>query len=331
GFGCEGAVLSGRERAFFADSDPWGFILFARNIETPDQVRRLIGDLRDSVGREAPVLIDQEGGRVARLRPPHWRDWEPPLDLCQRLPDRAARARALHLRYRVIAAELRALGIDVNCAPVADMVRSGTHGVLRNRCYGTEPEEVSQLAQAVAGALLAGGVLPVMKHMPGHGLATVDSHHALPVVHDGAKALEQSDFSVFRALADLPLAMTAHVVFSALDPRNPATLSPRLVALMRGELGFSGLLLTDDLSMQALSGTPAERAERALAAGCDVVLHCNGDGGEMQAVAAACPRLAGLARHRADAALALRTVPETANMAELLRQYDDLMQERLGA
>ena len=305
-FGCGGTELGAQEHRFFAEAKPWGFILFGRNIAEPAQVRRLTADLRASVGRDAPVLIDQEGGRVARLRGPHWREWAPALDECRRLPGREVRVRAMYLRYRLIAGELRALGIDVNCAPVLDLMRAETHDVIRNRCYGDDPDEVAAIGRAVADGLLAGGVLPVMKHVPGHGRATMDSHLDLPVV-TADRATLAADVAPFRALADLPMAMTAHVVYAALDAAAPATQSPAVVRLIREEIGFGGLLMTDDLSMRALKGSFAGRAERALAAGCDMLLHCNGDPAEMAEVAAAAPWLDGRSAERAAAALALRS------------------------
>lgn len=306
-FGCGGTRISPAERSFFAEADPWGFILFARNVENPAQLRRLTSELRESVGRDAPVLVDQEGGRVQRLRPPHWRDWLPALDEATSLAA-DARSRALWLRARLIAAELREAGIDVNCAPVLDLAGPDTHAVIRNRCLGDDPAEVARLGRAVAEGLLAGGVLPVIKHMPGQGRASLDSHLALPEVTAARPDLE-ADFAPFRALADLPLAMTAHVIFRALDPDLPATQSAAVVRLMRDDLGFDGLLMTDDLSMKALAGDFGDRARASLAAGCDVVLHCNGDPAEMQAVVAAVPALAGRAAERAAAALALRREP----------------------
>ena len=303
--GCGGTELGAQEHRFFAEAKPWGFILFGRNIAEPAQVRRLTADLRASVGRDAPVLIDQEGGRVARLRGPHWREWAPALDECRRLPGREVRVRAMYLRYRLIAGELRALGIDVNCAPVLDLMRAETHDVIRNRCYGDNPDEVATIGRAVADGILAGGVLPVMKHVPGHGRATMDSHLDLPVV-TADRATLAADVAPFRALADLPMAMTAHVVYAALDAAAPATQSPGVVRLIREEIGFGGLLMTDDLSMRALKGSFAGRAERALAAGCDMLLHCNGHPAEMAEVAAVAPWLDGRAAERAAAALALR-------------------------
>lgn len=317
-FGCGGTALSAAERAFFAEAEPWGFILFARNVESPAQLRRLTTELRASVGRDVPVLVDQEGGRVQRLRPPHWRDWLPVLDEATVLPSER-RARGLRLRARLIAAELRDAGIDVNCAPVLDLAGPQTHAVILNRCLGGDPAEVAALGRAIAEGLLAGGVLPVVKHMPGQGRASLDSHLALPEVTADREALE-ADFAPFRALADLPLAMTAHVVYRALDPARPATQSPAVVRLMREAIGFDGLLLTDDLSMKALAGGFGERAAASLAAGCDVVLHCNGDRGEMAAVAAVVPELTGRPAERAAAALALRRAPED-DVAALAAEY----------
>ncbi len=304
--GCGGPALGEAERRFFAAADPWGFILFARNIESPAQLRHLTDDLRAAVGRDAPVLIDQEGGRVARLRGPYWREWAPALEECQRIPSRDVRTRAMYLRYRLIAGELRAVGIDVNCAPILDLVHPDTHPVIRNRCYGDDPIEVAAIGRAVGEGLLAGGVLPIMKHIPGHGRGTLDSHRELPVVTAGRTALA-ADFAPFRALADLPMAMTAHMVYVAVDDSAPATQSPATIRLIRDEIGFDGLLMTDDLSMHALKGSFADRALRALAAGCDMVLHCNGDPTEMAAVAEVTPLLAGRPAERAAAALALRS------------------------
>ncbi len=323
-FGCGGPVLTADERRFFAAAAPWGFILFARNVASPDQLARLTADLRESVGREAPVLIDQEGGRVARLRLPEWREWVPALDECERLPRLDLRVRAMHLRYRLIADELRRVGIDVNCAPVLDVVHQGkTHAVLRNRCYGDDHADVAAIGRAVADGLLAGGVLPVIKHMPGQGRADLDSHHDLPEVAASLADLA-SDFAPFQALSDLPMAMTAHVRFMAIDPDAPATQSATVVRLIRGEIGFDGLLMTDDLSMRALQGTLAQRAERAIAAGCDMILHCNGQMAEMADVASAAPGLGGVAAARADAALALRHLGAATRTAELEAEFAEL-------
>ena len=308
-FGCAGTRLARDEARFLRDADPWGFILFARNVDTPDRLHGLIDSLRDAVGRNAPVLIDQEGGRVERMGPPHWTGWPPPLDhmLTVRDPERAMR-----LRAAMIGAELRAVGIDVNCTPCADIARDDTHPVLRNRCYGTVPETVALLARANAEGCLEGGVLPVMKHVPGHGRANRDSHHALPRVTTSLEELHATDFVPFQALADLPMAMTAHVVFEALDPERPATIAPDVIDVIRRDIGFDGLLMTDDVSMNALPGGTAERCEAALRAGCDLVLHCNGDRADMERVARTVPALAGRAEERAAAALVRR--PEGATL-----------------
>lgn len=305
-FGCAGLDLLPEERAFFRESDPFGFILFARNIETPQQVLRLTSSLRDAVGREAPILVDQEGGRVQRLRAPQWREWDPPLDTVERAPDLAAAERAMRLRMAVIGAELRAVGIDANCAPVADVARPGTHPFLRNRCYGTDPATVARIGRAVAEGLMAAGVLPVMKHLPGHGLSHLDTHLDLPKVDAPLDELRAVDFAPFRALNDLPMAMTAHLVFAALDPGRPATQSPVMIRLIREEIGFRGLLMTDDLNMQALAGTLGERTARSIAAGCDIALHCKGDLAEMQEVAAAAGEMTPAAQDRARAVIAVR-------------------------
>ena len=314
-FGCLGPELTVAERAFFRDADPFGFILFARNVDTPDQLRRLTGDLRAAVGRDAPILVDQEGGRVQRLRAPQWREWLPPLEQVQRAGADAARSMAL--RYRIIAAELRAVGIDGNCAPCADLALEMTHPFLRNRCYSGDPDQVAAIARAVADAHLAGGVLPVIKHLPGHGRSTADTHHDLPTVDLSAADLDRTDFAPFRALNDLPMAMTAHVVFAAHDADHPATQSPAMIRVIRDRIGFAGLLMTDDLNMQALSGTLADRAARAIAAGCDIALHCKGDMAEMVAVATAAGQMRDDTRLRAARALAARRTPDPVDIAAL--------------
>ncbi len=305
-FGCAGPKLLAEERTFFRDADPFGFILFARNVETPDQVLALTTELREAVGRDAPIMVDQEGGRVQRLRAPHWREWDPPFETVERAASIEAAERQMRVRAMVIAAELRAVGIDANCAPVGDVARAATHVFLRNRCYGTDPDTVARIARAVADGLMAGGVLPVMKHLPGHGLSRLDTHLDLPKVYAALEELQEVDFASFRALADLPMAMTAHLVFAALDPGLPATQSPKMIAIIREEIGFQGLLMTDDLNMQALQGTLAERTARSLAAGCDIALHCKGDMAEMRAVAGAAGEMSPAAAARAVAALAVR-------------------------
>ncbi len=323
-FGCEGPILGAAERDFFRDYNPFGFIIFARNVETPDQLRRLTSDLRAAVGRDAPILIDQEGGRVQRMRAPHWREWLPALDTVERAGAKAARAMAL--RSMVIATELRAVGIDANCAPVADICGALTHPFLRNRCYGQDVETVTAIARAVADAHLKMGVLPVVKHLPGHGRAQTDSHKDLPTVRESRAALTAQDFAPFRALNDLPMAMTAHIVFSAYDDL-PATQSPTMIRIIREEIGFKGLLLTDDLNMQALSGTLAERAARSVAAGCDIALHCKGDLVEMQAVATAAGDMTIAARTRAQTALALRHRPDVLGIAAAEAEFMALLGE----
>jgi beta-N-acetylhexosaminidase len=321
-FGCAGPVLLADERAFFREADPFGFIIFARNVETPDQLRRLTADLRDAVGRNAPILVDQEGGRVQRLRAPHWHEWNPPLDTVERAGSVEAAVRIMRLRSAVIAAELAAVGVDANCAPTLDVARPETHPFLRNRCYGGDPETVARIGRAVADGFVAGGVLPVMKHLPGHGLSHVDTHHDLPTVDVELDALKAVDFAPFRALNDLPMAMTAHLVFSACDPNLPATQSPRMIRIIRDEIGFKGLLMSDDLNMQALSGTLAERAARTIAAGVDIALHCKGDMAEMQAVAAAAGAMGLATRVRAEAALAARR-PASVNVEAALAELAD--------
>ncbi|MGB7660270.1 MAG: beta-N-acetylhexosaminidase, partial [Pseudolabrys sp.] len=281
-------------------------------VSTPDQVTELIQSFRDIVGSEAPVLVDQEGGRVQRLGPPHWPAYPPGArygELYDQEP--AAGIAAARLAGHLMAADLRPLGIDVDCLPIADVPAVGGDPVIGDRAYGSEPGKVAKIAKAIAEGLQAGGVLPVLKHLPGHGRATADSHHRLPVVDTDRATLEAADFAAFKPLAGLPLGMTAHVVFSAMDPVAPATTSVTMVRqVIRGFIGFQGLLMSDDISMNALSGSIAERSRAALAAGCDVVLHCNGNLGEMGAVAKEAPELIGEAARRADAALAARKAPE---------------------
>ncbi len=319
-FGCAGPKLLPEERAFFRDADPFGFILFARNVEEPEQLRRLTAEMRDAVGWKAPILVDQEGGRVQRLRAPHWREWTPPLETVDGAGSLLAAERLMRLRAAVIAAELAQVGIDADCIPTLDVVREGTHPFLMNRCYGRDPDTVARIGRAVAEGLMAGGVLPVMKHMPGHGLSHVDTHHDLPTVEVSHGELTAVDFAPFRALRDLPMAMTAHLVFAALDAGRPATQSPAMIRIIREEIGFQGLLMSDDLNMQALSGTLSERTARTIAAGVDVALHCKGDMAEMVEVAGAAGRMGPAALARAEAAVAARrpaVVDLKAALAEL--------------
>jgi beta-N-acetylhexosaminidase len=325
--GIGGTALTAAEKSFLRAAQPWGLILFRRNVETPEQMRALIVECRSAVGRHAPVLIDQEGGRVQRLGPPHWPLY-PPGAVYGRLYgcDRATGLAAAELGSRLIASDLQALGIDVDCLPVADIPVPGADPVIGDRAYGDTPEQVAAIATAVAAGLLAGGVLPVVKHLPGHGRAKADSHARLPVVDARREELGASDFAAFRALADLPLGMTAHVVFSAIDPLAPATTSVTIVQqVIRGLIGFQGLLMTDDLSMGALSGTMAERTRAALAAGCDVALHCNGELDEMEAVAGEAGPLAGAALARATTALAARRPPAEFDRVEARATFERLL------
>jgi beta-N-acetylhexosaminidase len=314
--GCQGLTLGGEERAFFRDARPWGFILFARNVGDAEQVRRLCDALREAADDEgAPIFIDQEGGRVQRLKPPLARRRRPAAlfgELHARQP--ALAEEAVRLNHRLLAHELRALGLDADCAPCVDIRTPGAHDIISDRAFGTDAATVSALGRAAVDGLLAGGVAPVIKHIPGHGRATADSHQALPVVDTPLAVLEETDFAPFRALADAPMAMTAHVAYSAVDAAC-ATVSHRLIAtVIRGHIGFDGLLMSDDLSMRALGGTLAERTRAAMAAGCDVALHGNGAlvgepvrdlAAELRAVADHCGELAGKALERAEAARAV--------------------------
>lgn len=319
----QGLRLSRDEAAFFRDADPFGFILFARNLDTPEQIRALCADFREAVGRDAPIAIDQEGGRVQRLRPPLAREWSAPLDFVRAAGENAPRA--MYLRYRLIAAELNALGIDSNCAPMVDVAGEATHEFLKNRCYGTDPEQVSALGRAAADGMLAGGVLPVLKHIPGHGAATADSHFELPVVSDDLATLTARDFAPFAALNDLPLGMTAHLVYSALDDRA-ATLSAKVMDLIREQIGFDGLIMTDDISMKALSGSLGDLSRAAIAAGCDVILHCNGTLAERMEVAKAAGRMSDAAQTRAQRALAARRAPDALDIPAAEAELSALLQ-----
>jgi beta-N-acetylhexosaminidase len=326
--GCSGTSLSNDERRFFRDADPLGFILFARNCETPDQVRALVAALRDCVGRaDAAVLIDQEGGRVQRLRSPHWRDAPPAkvfADLYAR--DRQAAREAAFLNALLMARDLAALGISIDCAPVLDVPQSDAHDIIGDRAHGNNPQSVAMIGLAVCEGLLAGGVLPVIKHIPGHGRARADSHLELPVVSTPRAELEESDFPPFRDLADQPWAMTAHVVYTALDENQPATTSAIVIKeIIREQLGFDGVLVSDDIGMKALDGDFGTRAQRALAAGCDVALHCSGDRDEMIAVATGVGALTDAAFERVTSAERLR---QNAQRSEMAR---DAALERLQA
>ncbi len=308
-FGCSGTVLTDAEKDFFKNVDPLGFILFARNVETPAQVKNLVASLRETVGREnAPVLIDQEGGRVRRLRPPHWKDY-PAQGVFGRLYDKnpAAACEAAHLNARLIGRDLKELGIDVDCLPLLDVPSNGAHDVIGDRAFSTDARAVADLGMAVCEGLLDEGVMPIVKHVPGHGRARCDSHLALPKVEEGRIELENVDFYPFRHLASAPWAMTAHLLYTAIDARKPASLSKTVIdEVIRGYIGFKGFLICDDLSMKALEGGLDELTRQALDAGCDAVLHCNGNPEEMQAVASAVRPLTGAASERLARSFSMR-------------------------
>ncbi len=328
--GLSGTSLNADERAFFADTPPWGFILFKRNIESPAQVAELVVGLRALAGRhDTPVLIDPEGGRVQRLGPPHCPSY-PPGEVYARLygAQIAKGLRAAWLGARLIAQDLHRLDINVDCLPLADVPVAGADAVIGDRAYGTNAAQVADIAMAVAEGLLAGGVLPVVKHIPGHGRANADSHLRLPTVETALTELENTDFAAFRPLTELPLAMTAHVVFSAIDAAQPATTSATMFRqVIRGSIGFGGLVMSDDVSMNALSGTIAERTRASFAAGCDVVLHCNGALSEMRAVASQTPQLSGVALQRANAALGQLRAPDALDEAAARAEFSQLMAE----
>lgn len=304
--GCQGPVLTAEETAFFRDVRPWGFVLFRRNIDTPDQVRALTAALRAAVDDpDAPILIDQEGGRVQRLRGAHWKPRPPAaaFGTISRQNPRAARDLAYD-NARVMGAELLDLGVNVDCTPCVDVPVEGAHNIIGDRAFGNDAWVVASLGQAVIDGMLDSGVLPVVKHIPGHGRARADSHMELPVVDTPREELERTDFTPFRALARAPLGMTAHVVYSDIDPTAPATTSKKVIdEIVRGFIGFDGLLMTDDLTMRALKGTLAERVKASIAAGCDMILHCTRNMDEMREIAEATPLLSGKALERADKAL----------------------------
>jgi beta-N-acetylhexosaminidase len=331
--GVSGPELTAAEREFIAAERPWGFILFKRNIETPAQVILLVRELRAAIGNpDAPVLIDQEGGRVQRLGPPHWPVYPPGAAFGMLYDiDRAAGLTAARLSARLMAADLTELGITVDCLPLADVPVADADAVIGNRAYGTEPAKVAAIARAVTEGLEQGGILPVLKHIPGHGRATADTHFRLPEVDTSKAELERTDFAAFQPLADLPMAMTAHVVFSALDPAQPATTSATIIReVIRGVIGFQGLLMSDDVSMNALAGSIAERTRAIVNAGCDMVLHCNGKLEEMRAVGREAPELSGEALARAGRALASRRAPQAFDRLAARAELDALI-DRAGA
>jgi beta-N-acetylhexosaminidase len=326
--GLAGTKITASERSFLREASPWGLILFRRNVKTPAQVAALIADFREVVGSsDSPVLIDQEGGRVSRLVPPHWPAYPPGAAfgrIYQR--DQAAALAAARLAARLIASDLVALGISVDCMPIADVPILGADPVIGDRAYGSSVRQVVDIARAIATGLTDGGVLPVLKHMPGHGRASVDSHLKLPVVDTDRATLAESDFAAFRELAGLPLGMTAHVVYTTVDPDRPATSSPAMIAdVIRGFIGFEGALMTDDISMGALSGSIAERTRAARAAGCDLILHCNGNLKQMQMVAENCGELTGAAGKRAEAALKSRRSSLPIDLAAARSEFARMM------
>lgn len=331
--GCGGHRLTAEEKAFFAEVRPWGFILFRRNVDSPDQVRALTAELRDCIDDpDAPILIDQEGGRVQRMGPPHWPKYPPGDAFLKATNDPLAARELVRLGARLMAHDLRAVGVNVDCVPVLDVPVPGAHDIIGDRAYARDPETVAQLGRAAAEGLLAGGVLPVIKHMPGHGRAFADTHKELPTVHADLETLDGWDFAPFKALSDMPIGMTAHIVFTAIDRKHPATQSRKAIRMIRERLGFTGLLLSDDLVMNALSGTLTERAQKSLKAGCDLVIHWNGDLDEMRQVAAGVGRLKGGAKRRADAALArIVHTPEPLDAPAARARFDAAMAGRLDA
>ncbi len=324
-FGCDGHELTTEEAAFFREVRPWGFILFGRNCGSPDQVRQLTSAMRECAGREnAPILVDQEGGRVQRLRGQNWksRPAAASFGTISRQNPRSARDLAYD-NARVMAAELFDLGINVDCVPCVDVPVEGAHGIIGDRAFGNDPWVVASLGQSVIDGMLDGGVLPVIKHLPGHGRARADSHLELPVVDTPRDELERTDFTPFRALARAPLGMTAHVVYSDIDPDAPATTSKKVIdEIVRGYIGFDGLLMTDDLTMRALKGTYAERVKASIAAGCDMILHCTRNMDEMREIAAATPVLSGKAQDRAERALAALIRPKPFVVASAQARVD---------
>jgi beta-N-acetylhexosaminidase len=326
--GCEGTALTQWERDFFAAERPWGLILFGRNCAEPQQIRDLVASFRHAVDRpEAPVLIDQEGGSVQRLKPPRWRQYAAAGTFGIIAAQNAtAGERGAWLHGRLIAADLAKLGIDVDCAPVLDLLVASADRVVGDRAFASNPEAVAGLGRAMAEGLLAGGVLPVVKHMPGHGRAGGDSHFRLPSIEADLATLEATDFVPFARLADLPLAMTAHVVVNAVDPERPATTSPAVIRdIIRERIGFDGLLMSDDVSMNALSGDYAGRAASIYAAGCDLVLHCSGRTEEMRKIGGAAPALGGKSRERATRALAARRRPAPLDEDAARVEYAELV------
>jgi beta-N-acetylhexosaminidase len=328
-FDCEGATLTADEKAFFKEVNPYGYILFVRHCGSPEEVKRLVGELKSLSGNDRlPILIDQEGGRVARLKPPHWPKYPPAsVYAAMALRDREKAHRATYINARLIARDLYDLGITVDCAPLADLPVEGAHEIISDRAFGTDPDRVIFLGRAMAAGLMDGGIVPVLKHIPGHGRAFADSHFELPVVRESLETLRKTDFVPFKALASLPMAMTAHVLYTAIDEKNMATQSKPVIDLIRGELGFSGLLMSDDLSMKAMTGTLEERARTTLAAGCDVILHCNATLAEKQEAAKGVKPLEGIHLARAEKAMQAVKPPKTYDHQQARSQLDALLSE----
>ncbi|WP_415716902.1 beta-N-acetylhexosaminidase [Roseibium sp.] len=327
--GCAGLTLTDEEVSFFRENDPWGLILFARNVETPDQLRELTSAFRNAVGREdAPVLVDQEGGRVQRLKPPHWPKYPPAKlygDLFDEDPDAALRA--AWLGARLICNDLFEVGITVDCLPCLDVRFPDTVDAIGDRAISADPEVVIALGQAMIDGAQAAGVLPVIKHIPGHGRAVVDSHLELPRVEACETALESVDFRPFKALSHVSLGMTAHIVYASIDAETAGTQSRKIVeGIIRDRIGFKGCLMSDDMSMHALGGDFGDRSRKILEAGCDIVLHCNGDMDEMLAVAEVVPELSGVSKSRCADALAARLDPEPGfDKAAAWNEFQSLM------
>ncbi len=325
--GLAGEKITAAERKFFRAANPLGFILFKRNCGSPAQIIKLTDDLRDLTGRaDTPILIDQEGGRVARLRGPEYAPL-PPMrvfgDLFAR--DRARAKKALTLNVQIIAAELLSLGVNVDCIPVLDVPVRGADNIIGDRAFSVDPKIVAELGRVAVDAAVAAGLTPIIKHIPGHGRATADSHLTLPTVKTPIKTLEQTDFAPFRALPDAPWAMLAHVRYTALDDKNPASLSPLIIDYIRNAIGFGGVLIGDDLSMKALRGTYTSRAEKTLAAGADLALHCNGNLAQMEKVAAGCREITPATAARLKAAQAKLGKMKTADVTELVAQRNKLL------
>lgn len=325
-FGLSGTELTAEERKFFRNAQPLGFILFRRNIDTPEQTKALVDSLRACVDHEALILIDQEGGRVRRLRPPHWPDYPPASRFAEVCNDREEERAMVRLGARLMANDLFALGINVDCAPVLDVPQPGAHDIIGDRAYGLTADDVAVMGRAACEGLLAGGILPIIKHIPGHGRAGADSHASLPVVDAPLDDLLATDFYPFQVNADMPLAMTAHVMYTAIDKKHSATTSKKCIRLIREAIGFDGLLMCDDLSMGALSGELNARARASLKAGCDVLLHCNGHMDQMVEVLSETPKLKGAARRRTELALSrLLRHPEPLNVTEARARFEAVL------